>query len=206
MRPAVALLLSMTLTVTGLKATTAQTPAPHTPPCPTVPAQADLPAGWSLVDGLTASGLAAATIYGWTGQAYVDVSPDRASAEGGYWVLLATPATVPIPGTFCPDFGYTVQLAANTWTLVGNPSPFPLHAAGADELWDYDPATGYRRMDTIDPHHGAWILSYRGAAVQLLATVTTPGTDLSTRIQLDRWLYIRDTPLVSGLTVREQSQ
>ncbi len=142
-------------------------------PGPAVPGAGydDYQAGWNLISGYgSAPSTALGPLYTYNlatgGYDSVAASSELDPAHG-YWAYFPCPvrrsrcaACTPVP--------LTIDVQAGQYTMIGNPSSFPISTSQSDVvIYVYDPVTGYRQVTTLGTGQGAWVYSAAGTTLRL---------------------------------------
>lgn len=151
-------------------------------PTPTPRESLTLASGWNLIPGKLGPVLPCCFGPFYTLQAgdsayevierAADLEPDL-----GYWVFFDREVSV----TLIPPFltgTYTVRVPAGQWVMVGNPFITIANVQGADAVYVYDTAIGYRTADAgvrIGPQQGAFVYSLAGSTVTLSVALLPSG-------------------------------
>lgn len=126
-------------------------------------ASASYPRGWNLVGG--PAGTTLTGTYGdlytmqFKDNGYVPVAAGTALTGGlGYWAYFPSGGSAQL--TAAGPCVIAVPIGAGEWVMAGNPSPFSTASIrGAERVYTYDPASGYRAGVTIRPGQAAWAYS-----------------------------------------------
>jgi plastocyanin len=127
-----------------------------------------LAAGWSII-----AGPAGTVVSGANGPLYTFRAGDTAyetipsstplTPGSGYWAYFNAPVTESLPSSVSQPV--SVQLPANQWVMVGNPTSGSISVSGADSLLTYNSAQGYQPANTLMSGQGAWAFSSAGGAL-----------------------------------------
>jgi plastocyanin len=165
----------MTGSIVVLPASGSVAPAPAT--AASTPAQnpaggvlVSLAAGWNLVSGPAGTVLAQASgsLYSLrAGDSGYQVFPSNTplAAGAGYWAYFGAPVTQLLAASGSQPV--SVQAPAGGLVMIGDPFSVPSSVAGADAVYIYDPANGYRPTTTLKPGQGAWAFSAAGATLTI---------------------------------------
>ncbi|MHB1682821.1 MAG: YncE family protein [Bacilli bacterium] len=129
--------------------------------------------GWNLIDSAIANEIAPATSDFWNGTAYVRSAPSNANGE---WVDTNQALTVPVPAESQTSFA--IQVAAKSWTMVGNPysQPVSIVLQSGDAADTYTPGSGYTAVSgsllMLQPGQGAWLYSASGGSYTIASQVS----------------------------------
>ena len=147
------------------------------PPAPGVPVT--FQPGWNLV-----SGPASVVMTGNAGPLYTFQGGDTAyevipngsqlTAGQGYWTYFPGPTTVALP--IVSPRVISVSLPAGQFVMIGNPNDGNALLSGADVVFTYDPANGYRSVSSLDPGQGAWAFSAGGGTLTIGGRSVRPAT------------------------------
>jgi hypothetical protein len=81
-------------------------------------------------------------------------------SSAGYWVHFEQPTALSglgLPRALPPPD--TVPIPAGQYVMIGCPAGYACSVSGADVIYVYDPATGYRQTERVDRGQGAFAYS-----------------------------------------------
>lgn len=125
------------------------------------------PAGWNLVAIPPNTQIPGplGPVYTWQAGDTAYETVQNPQQGQGYWVYFNTATTATLSSGSPQTF--STRLPAGQYIMVGNPGSFPATVRGADVVYAYDPASGYKQTTTLAPGQGAWVLSNSGGTVTI---------------------------------------
>lgn len=130
--------------------------------------------GWNLVaasDAMLQSDATSLLALANDGSTYDSVGAGDAAAPGqAYWAYFAPndPSTG-VAFRPSPSRTLSVPIQPGVWSMVGNPTQYPLQVVGADVVYTFRSSDGYDASNSIEPGYGALVFSYSADHVTLSA-------------------------------------